>query len=78
MCVTEFESQEKKRQQEELDAYNKHLDDEMEREKNRHQRNLEALSKRKEDMIKEKKNKLKVCWACSGTCESGLLNLRST
>ena len=46
--------------QEELDAYNAALEDEMEREKQKHQRNLEALNHRKEDMIKEKKQKLKV------------------
>ena len=58
--VLAFDSNEKKRMQEELDAYNAALEDEMEREKQKHQRNLEALNHRKEDMIKEKKQKLKV------------------
>ena len=46
--------------QDELNAYNAALEDEMEREKQRHQRKLETLNQRKEDMIKERKQKLKV------------------
>ena len=58
--ILAFDTNEEKRIQEELDAYNAALEDEMEREKQKHQRNLEALNHRKEDMIKEKKQKLKV------------------
>ena len=60
VSVLAFESSEQRRLQDELDAYNAALQDEMEQEKQRHLRNLEALNQRKEDMVKEKKQKLKV------------------
>ena len=58
--ITAFDTKEEKKIQEELEAYNAALEEEMEREKQRHQRNLEALNARKEEMIKEKKQKIKV------------------
>ena len=57
---SEFESSEKKRIQEELESFNRELDEDMVREQDKHKRNVEQLNKRKEDMIREKKNKMKV------------------
>ncbi len=61
VLLSAFDSSEEKRIQEELDAFNAALEDEMTREQQRHQKNMDALSHRKEDMLKEKKKKLKVC-----------------
>lgn len=59
VVCSEFSVEEKKRQQDELDAYQRSLDDELQRDQERHKRNVEALNKRKEDMIKDRKQKMK-------------------
>ena len=60
LSCTDFESEEARKAQSELDAYNRDLADQMEREKERQARNIEALNQRKEQMVKDKKAKLKV------------------
>ena len=67
----EFESTEKKKAQEELEAFNRELEDEMLREQDKHRRNVEQLNKRKEDMIRDKKNKMKV-WLQSPSYKAGI------
>ena len=56
---SEFAHDEKKRQQDELAGFQRHLDDDLVHEQERHKRNVDALSKRKEEMIKERKQKMK-------------------
>ena len=59
MC-SEFETDEARRAQSDLEAYNRDLEQQMEREKERQARNIEALNQRKDQMVKDKKAKLKV------------------
>ena len=62
LCLSvspEFAHDEKKRQQEELESFQRSLDDDLVREQERHKRNVDALNQRKDDMIRERKQKMK-------------------
>lgn len=56
----EFEKNEKKRLEAEMEAYAKQLEKDTSREKEQQDRKIEQLNKRKEDMVKEKKQKMNV------------------
>lgn len=58
--LVEFEKNEKKRLEAEMEAYAKQLEKDTNREKEQQDRKIEQLNKRKEDMIKEKKQKMNV------------------
>lgn len=58
--LVEFEKNEKKRLEAEMEAYAKQLEKDTTREKEQQDRKLEQLNKRKEDMVKEKKQKMNV------------------
>lgn len=58
--LAEFEKNEKKRLEAEMEAYAKQLEKDTNREKEQQDRKIEQLNKRKEDMIKEKKQKMNV------------------
>lgn len=59
VCIlVEFEKNEKKRLEAEMEAYAKQLEKDTNREKEQQDRKIEQLNKRKEDMIKEKKQKM--------------------
>ena len=61
VCIlVEFEKNEKKRLEAEMEAYAKQLEKDTNREKEQQDRKIEQLNKRKEDMIKEKKQKMNV------------------
>lgn len=61
VCIlVEFEKNEKKRLEAEMEVYAKQLEKDTNREKEQQDRKIEQLNKRKEDMIKEKKQKMNV------------------
>ena len=61
VCIlVEFEKNEKKRLEAEMEAYAKQLEKDTNCEKEQQDRKIEQLNKRKEDMIKEKKQKMNV------------------